>query len=178
MLVRRGLKIGEKRRDAKSKGEKGRYTHVNENSIYSVQLLSPVWLCNSMDFLSITNCWRFSNSCSLSRLCHPTISSCVVTFFPYLQSFPASRSFRISQFFAPGGQNNGVSAWASVSVLPMNIQDWFPLALTGLISLREGTLESLLQHHSSKAAIFLALSFAYSPTLTTIRDYWINHSFG
>ena len=74
--------------------------------------------------------------------------------------------------------SQNIGALAAASVLPMNIQDWFPLALTGLISLREGTLESLLKHHSSKAAIFLALSFAYSPTLTTIRDYWINHSFG
>ena len=74
----------------------------------------------------------YSNSCPLSQRCHPTISSSV---FPFscLQSFPASRSFQMSQFFASGGQSIGVSA--STSVLPMNIQDWFPLGWTGWISL-------------------------------------------
>ena len=75
-----------------------------------------------------------SNSCPSSRWCHPTISSSVVPFFSCLQSFPASRSFPVSQFFASGGQSIGVSA--SVSVLPINIQDWFPLELTGLIFLQ------------------------------------------
>ena len=70
-----------------------------------------------------------SNSC---LWCHPTISSSVVPFSSCLQSFPASRSFPVSHFFASGGQTIGASA----SVLPMNIQDWFPLGLTGLISLQ------------------------------------------
>ena len=73
-----------------------------------------------------------SNSCPLSQWCHPTISSSVVPFSSCLQSFPASGSFPVSQFFPSGGQSVGVSA--SASVLPMNIQDWFPLGLTGLIS--------------------------------------------
>ena len=67
----------------------------------------------------------YSNSCPLSQWYHPTISSCVIPFSSCLQSFPASRSFPMSQFFASGGQSIGVSA--SASVLPMNIQDWFPL---------------------------------------------------
>ena len=67
----------------------------------------------------------YSNSRPLSRLCHPAISSYVVPFSSYLQSFPASGSFPLSQFFASGGQSIGVSA--SAPVLPMNIQDWFPL---------------------------------------------------
>ena len=75
-----------------------------------------------------------SNSCSLSRWCHPTISSSVVPFSFHLQSFPVSGSFPMGQFFASGGQRIGVSA--SASVLPINIQDWFPLGLTGLISLQ------------------------------------------
>ena len=66
-------------------------------------------------------------------LCHPTISSSVIPFFFCLQSFPASGSFQMSQLLASGGQNSGVSA--SASVLPMNIQDWFPLGWTGWISL-------------------------------------------
>ena len=73
-----------------------------------------------------------SNSCPSSRWCHPTISSSVVPFSSCLQSFPASGSFLMSQFFASGGQSIGASA--SALVFQMNIQDWFPLGLTGLIS--------------------------------------------
>ena len=73
-----------------------------------------------------------SNSCPLSQWCHPTISSSVVPFSFFLQSFPASGSFTMSQLFVSGGQSIGVSA--SASVLPMNIQDWFPLGWTDLIS--------------------------------------------
>ena len=72
-----------------------------------------------------------SDSCPLSHWCHPTISSSVVHFSSHLQSFPASGSFPKSQFYASGGQSIGASA----SVLPMNIQDSFPLGWTGLISL-------------------------------------------
>ena len=102
------------------------------------------------------------------------ISSPVVPFSSHLQSFPASGSFQMSQFFASGGQSIGVSA--SISVLPMNIQDWFPLGLTGWISLQSKGL-SRVQHHSSKASILRVLSFLYSPILTSIHDYWKNHSF-
>ena len=75
----------------------------------------------------------YSNSCPLTRWCHPTISSSVIPFSSGLQSFTASGSFQTSEFFASGGQSIGVSASL---VLPMNIQDWFPLQRTGLISLR------------------------------------------
>ena len=75
----------------------------------------------------------YPKSCPLSWWCHPTISSSVVPFSSHLQSFPASRSFSMSQFFTSGGQSIGVSA--SASVLPMNIQDWSPLGWTGWISL-------------------------------------------
>ena len=93
----------------------------------------------------------YSNSYPLSWWCHPTMSCSVVPFSSRLQSFPELGSFQMSQFFASGGQNIGVPA--SASVLPMNIQDWFPLELTSLISLQsKGTLKSLLQHHSSKAS--------------------------
>ena len=76
----------------------------------------------------------YANSCPLSQWCHQTILSSVVPFSSHLQSFPASGSSQSSQFFASGGQSIGVSA--SASVFPMNIQDWFPLWLTGLISLQ------------------------------------------
>ena len=94
-----------------------------------------------------------SHSCPLSRWCHPTISSSVIPFTSRLQSFPASGSFQMSQFFTLGGQSIGASA--SALVLPMNIQDWFPLGWTGWISLQSKELsrKSLLQHHSSKASI-------------------------
>ena len=74
-----------------------------------------------------------SNSCPLSWWCHPTISCSVVPLSSCLQSFPASGSFQMSQFFTSGGQSIGASA--STSVLPMNSQDWFPLGLIGWISL-------------------------------------------
>ena len=76
----------------------------------------------------------YSNSCPLSQWCHPTISSSVVPFSSCLQSFPATGCFQMSQLFASGGQSIGDSA--SMSGLPMNIQDWFPLGWTGWISLQ------------------------------------------
>ena len=76
----------------------------------------------------------YSNSCPLNRWCHPTISSSVVPFSSHLPSFPASGSFQMSQFFTSGGQS--IRASASASVLPMNIQDWFPLGLTSWIFLQ------------------------------------------
>jgi len=76
----------------------------------------------------------YSNSGPLSRWCHPTISSSVIPFSPCLQSFPASGPFPMSQLFTSGGQS--IAASVSASVLPMNVQDWFPLGLTGLISLQ------------------------------------------
>ena len=104
-----------------------------------VQLLSPVWLfvtpwtaaCQvSCPSLIPGAC---SNSCPLSWWCHPTISSSVTSFSSYPQSFPASGSFPMSQLFASDGQSVGASA--STSILPINIQSWFPLGLLGLISL-------------------------------------------
>ena len=85
-----------------------------------------------------------SNWCSSSWWCHSTISSSVVPFFSCLQSFPASGSFLMSQFFASGGQSIGASA--SASVLPMNIQDWFPLGWTGWISLQSKGLSRVFSN--------------------------------
>ena len=81
-----------------------------------------------------------SNSYSLSQWCHPTILSSMVLISSYLQSFPASGSFPTSQFFASGGPSIGVSA--SAAALPVNVQDWFPLGLTGLISLQSKGLNT------------------------------------
>ena len=84
------------------------------------------------------------NSCPLSQWCHPTISSSVIPFSSCLQSFPASESFPRSQLFASGGQSSGVSA--SASVLPMNIEDWFPLGWTGWISLQSKGLSKIFSN--------------------------------
>ena len=97
------------------------------------------------------------NQCPLSRWCHPAISSSIVPFPSCPQSVPASGSFQMSQLFTSGGQSIGVSA--SASVLPMNIQDLFPLGWTCWISLQYKGLKSLLQHHSSKASILWHLAF-------------------
>ena len=86
----------------------------------------------------------YPNSCPFSRWCHPAISSSVVPFSFCLQSFPASGSFLISQFFASGGQNIEVSA--SVSVLPVNTQDWLPLGCTGWISLQSKGLSKVFSN--------------------------------
>ena len=98
---------------------------------------------------------------------------------PPLQSFPASGSFQMSQFFTSGGQSIGVAA--SASVLPMIIQDWFPLGWTGWISLQSKGLWETLEESSPtpqfKSINSSVLSFLYSPTLTSMHDYWKNHSF-
>ena len=86
----------------------------------------------------------YSNSCLLSRWCHPTISSSVIPFFSHLQSFPGSGSFQMSQLFTSGGQSIGVSA--SASVLPMNIQDWSPLGWTSWISLQSKGLSRVFSN--------------------------------
>ena len=117
----------------------------------------------------------YSNSCLLSRWCHPTISSSVIPFSSHLQTFPASGSFQMSQPFASGGQSIGVSA--SPSVLPMNIQDWFPLGLMDWISLLPKGLSRVFSNTQFKSINSPGLRFLYSPTLTSICDYWKNHSF-
>ena len=85
-----------------------------------------------------------SNSCHLSRWCHPTISFSVIPFSSCPQSFPATWSFPMSQLFASGGQSIGVSA--STSVLPMNTQDWTPLGWTGWISLQSKGLSRVFSN--------------------------------
>ena len=116
----------------------------------------------------------YSNSCPLSWWCHPTISSSVVPFSSCLQSFAASGSFLMSQFFASGSQSIGVSP--SATVFPINIQDWFLLRWTGSPYSPRDSQESL-PTPQLKSVNSSALSFLYSPTLTTIHDDWKNHRF-
>ena len=142
-----------------------------------VQLLSHVqvfaipWTAACQASLSITNSWSLLKLMSIESvmpsnhliLSHPLLL--------YLQSFPASGSFPMTQFFASGGQSIGVSA--SASVLPMNTQDWSPLEWNGLI-LRSKRLPRIFSnttvHH------FFGTQLFYSPNLTSIHDYWKNHS--
>ena len=103
-------------------------------SLSHVQLFATPWITARQASLSTPTPRVHSDSYPSSRWCHPAISSSVVHFSSCPQSLPASGSFQMSQFFAWGGQGTGLSALASV--LPMNIQDWFPLRLTGWISLQ------------------------------------------
>ena len=104
------------------------------SSVMSADSLRPHGLQHARPPCPSPTPGAYSNSCPSSRWCHPTISSFAVPSFSCLQSFPASGSFPRSQFFTSDGQSIRVSV--SASVLPMNIQDWFPLGLTGLISLQ------------------------------------------
>ena len=109
-----------------------------------------------------------SNSCPLSQWCHPIILSSVVPFSSCLQSFPASGSFAVSHFFASGGQSTGASA--SASVLPVNIQGWLLLRLTGLISLLSKGLSTVF----SSTIVWKHQFFGaqpYCPALTSIHVY-------
>ena len=113
-----------------------------------------------------------SNSCPLSLWCHPTSSSSVVPFTSCLQSFPASWSFLMSWLFTSGGQSIGASA--SASVLPVNIQGWFPLGLIGLISLQsKGLFKSLLQHRSWKASILQHSAFGAHIHTWLLEQPWL-----
>ena len=126
-------------------------------------------LCPS---LSPRVCW---NSCPLSQWYPLTISSSVVLFSSCPQSFPASGSFPMSWCFASTGQSVGASA--SASVLPMNIQGWFPLGLTGLISLLSKGLSRVFSSITVQSINSLALCLLYGPILTSVHVYWTNHSF-
>ena len=100
----------------------------------------------------------YPNSCPFSRWCHPIISSFVVPFSFCLQSFPASGSFPMSQLFSSGGQSIRVSA--SASVLPMNIQDWFPLGWTGWISLQSQGLSRVFSNTTVQKHQFFGAQYS------------------
>ena len=157
---------------------------IESGSKSSVQFSSVTQLCPTLRYHELQNArvpcassipGAYSNSCLLSLWCRSTISSSVVPFSSCLQSFPASDSFQMRQFFTSGGQSIGVSA--SASVLPMNIQDWFLLGWTGWISLLSKGLSSVFCNTTVQSMNSSALSFLYSPTLTSIHDHWRNHSF-
>ena len=119
-------------------------------------------------------CGVYSNSCPLTRWCHPAISSSVIPFSSCPQSLPASGSFPMSQLFTWGGQSIAVSA--STSVLPMNTQDWSPLGWTGWIFLQSTDSQESSPTPQFKSINFLLLSFLHNPTLISIHDHWKNHT--
>ena len=126
------------------------------------------WIAAHQASLSITKSWSLLKLTSMVSVMHPTISSSVIPFSSYLQSFPASGSFQMSQFFPWGGQSIGVSA--SSWFLSMNIQDLFPLRLTGWISLQSKGLSRVFSNTTVRASILRCPVFFISPTLTSVRD--------
>ena len=115
-----------------------------------------------------------SNSCPSHWWCHPTISSSVIPFSSRLQSFPASGSFPESPHYTSDGHSIGASA--SASVLPMNIQDWFPWGLTGLSPCIPRDSQESSPTPQFKSINSSVLSSLYGPTLTSILDYWKAYS--
>ena len=150
------------------------FRHKVVQSLSHVRLFATPWTAAHWASLSFTISWSLLNSCPLSQWCYPTISSSVVP-ISCLQSFPASGSFSVSQLFASGGQSIGVST--SASALPMNIHSWFPLGLTGLISWLSKRFSRVFPIPQFKSISSSALRLLYDPTLTSIHDYWKNHSF-
>ena len=142
-------------------------------SLSRIQLFVTPWTVAHQASLSIKTPGVHTNPCPSSRWCHPTISSSVIPFSSCPQSFPASGSFLMSQFFLISCQSIRVSA--SASVFTMNIQVWFPLGLVGPPCSPRDSQESS-PTPQFKRINFLALSFLYSPTLTSIHDHWKNHS--
>ena len=138
---------------------------------------SCLTLCNQIDCkqasVSITNSRSLFKVMSSSRWCHPTISSSVVPLSSCLQSFPASGPFPVSWLFASSGWSIGASV--SASVLPN--YDLFLLELTDLISLLSKGLSRVFSSTTIQSMNSLALSFIYGPTLTSVCDYWKNHTF-
>ena len=150
-----------------------------KNTCCSVSQLCPI-LCDPRDCSTPGipvhhQLQELTHSCPSSQWCHPTISSSVVSFSSCLQSFPASRSFPVSRPFPSGSQSIGLSA--SASVLPMNIQGWFPLGLTGLNFWNPRDSQGSSPAPQFERISSSALNLLSGPTLTSIHDYLKNHSF-
>ena len=149
---------------------------------FRIQLM-PCFFLSPIQFISfaqscptlcdLTDCSTLFKLMSIELVMPCNLSSSVIPFSSCLQSFPASGSLLMSQFFASGGQSIGVSA--SASVLPVNIQDWFPLGWNGLIFSQSKGFSRVFSNTTVQKDQFF--SFLYSPTLTSTYDYWKNHSF-
>jgi len=145
-------------------------------SVMSVSL-QPHGLQHARPPCSLPTPRAFSTSCPSSRWCHPIISFFVVPFSSSFQSFPASESFQMSQFFTSGGPSIG--ALASTSVLPMNIQDWFPLWLTNWISFQSKGLSRVFsnitvqKHHFFGVQLYLWSSSHIHTWLLEKPQLWL-----
>ena len=140
-----------------------------------IQLLATSWTAACQASLSIIISQSLLKLKSIESMMpsNHLILRCPFLLLP--QSFPASTLFKWNQHFASGGQSIGASA--SASVLPMNIHEWFPLGLTGLISLLCKGLSRVFPIPQFKSINYSVLSFLYGPTLMSLQDYWRNHSF-
>ena len=152
-------------------------THINwKFAIYfKWKETATPWTAACQVSLSITNSWSFLKLISIESVMPSNHLIVCCSFSSCPQSFQGSGSFQKSQFFASGGQNFGVSA--SASVFLKNIQDWFPLGWTGWISLQSKGHQESSPTPQFKRINSSALSFFCSPTLTSIHNYWKNHSF-
>ena len=139
------------------------------------RLFAASWTAAHQASLSITNSWSLLKLMSVESVMPSNHLILCVSFPSCPQSFPASRSFPMSQFFASGSQSIGISA--SASVLPTNIQGWFPLGLTGLVSLLSKDFQESFPAPQFKSINSSALSLLHGPSLTLVYNYWKNHSF-
>ena len=139
-----------------------------------LQSLSRVWLRPRVHqpFLSFIISQSLLKLMSVGQWCYLTVSSSVTLFSSCLQSFPESGSFPVSRFFTSGDQSIGTSA----SVLPINIQGWFPLGLTGLILQSKG-LSRVFFHTTVQKHQFFGAQLSLSSNFTSVHDYWKNQSF-
>ena len=158
------------------KGPNSKYDNVGSSvqSLSRVQLFVTPWTATCQPPCPSPTPGVYPNSCPLSRWCHPTISSSVVPFSSCLQSFPASGSFQMSQLFTSGGQSVGVSA--SASVLPMNIQDWFPLGWTGWISLQSKGLSRVFSNTTVQKHQFFSVQLSLMSNSHIHTWHWKKHS--
>ena len=140
----------------------------------SCPTLCDPWTAACQASLSITNYQSLLKLMFIESVMPSNHFILCLPFSSHLQSFPTSGSFQMSQFFTSGGQSIGVSA--SASVLPMTIQDWFPLGWTGGSPCSPRDSQESSPTPQFKSINSSALSFLYSPTLTSIHHYWKNHS--
>ena len=154
---------------------------AKSNVVIVVQLLSHVWLFvtpwtaahqASLSFTVSRSSLKLMSIELMMRFNH-LILYCLLLLLPLI--FPSTGSFPRSQHFTSGGENIGASA--SASVLPVKVHRWFPLGLSGLMPLLSKGLSRVFSSTTTQKHHSLTLSFLYNPTLTSIHDYWKNHSF-
>ena len=148
---------------------------VQFNHSVVTESLWPHWLHHNKPPCPSPTPGAYSNTCPSSQWLHPTISSCVIPFSSCPQSFPASGSFVMIQFFTSGDQTIGISA--SAAVLPINIQDWFPLGWTVLISLQSKVLSRVFSNNTMKNHQFFSTQLSLlsnchiHTSITSIHDH-------